>query len=135
MGHPGGPFWKHKNRGAWSLPKGLVEPGEDPLSTALREFAEETGHQLVSEEAFPLGSIAMRSGKEVVAWGIRGDLDPAAAVSNPVVMEWPRGSGQTIQFPEIDEVRWCCLDEARELLNSAQGVFLDRLQELLDHPE
>jgi predicted NUDIX family NTP pyrophosphohydrolase len=135
IGHPGGPFWANRSQGAWSIPKGVVESGEDPLLAALREFAEETGHQLEPDETFPLGATTLASGKEVVAWGVRGDLDPATAVSNPVVMEWPRGTGHTIEFPEIDQVRWCSLDEARDLLNNAQEVFLVRLQESLDHPK
>lgn len=135
IGHPGGPFWKNKSEGAWSIPKGLVEPGEDPLLAAQREFAEETGHRADVTQTFPLGSTTLSSGKEVMVWGVRGDLDPAVADSNNVAMEWPRGTGRTIEFPEIDEVRWCPLGEARRLLNAAQQVFLDRLQELLDHPE
>lgn len=133
IGHPGGPFWRNKHEGAWSVPKGLVEPTENPEAAALREFTEETGHRLDPGEMIPLGSVQLASGKEVLAWGVSGDLDPAAADSNPVVMEWPRGSGRMIEFPEIDELQWCPLEEARILLNPAQEEFLDRLQESLDH--
>jgi predicted NUDIX family NTP pyrophosphohydrolase len=133
IGHPGGPFWRNKHEGAWSIPKGLVESTENAQTAALREFAEETGHRLDPEEMISLGSVQLASGKEVVAWGVYGDLDPATAVSNLVSMEWPRGSGKMIEFPEIDELRWCSLEDARMLLNRAQEDFLDRLQESLDH--
>lgn len=133
IGHPGGPFWKNRNEGAWSIPKGLVEPEEDSRQAALREFAEETGLQLPDQGMIPLGSVRLRSGKEVAAWAVRGDLDPAAAVSNAVIMEWPPGSGRRIEFPELDELRWCSMKEAAQLLNPAQEPFLLRLQESLDH--
>ncbi|MDJ0955136.1 MAG: NUDIX domain-containing protein [Acidimicrobiia bacterium] len=133
IGHPGGPFWAKKQEGAWSIPKGLVEAGEDARKTALREFAEETGHPLPDTEAHPLGEVTLRSGKRVVAWAIRGDLDPGKASSNLVRMEWPRGSGRQIEFPEIDELRWCPMDEAQRLLNPAQVEFLKRLRKRLDH--
>lgn len=111
----------------------MVEPGEDESVAALREFAEETGCRLAPEAMISLGSVRLRSGKTVVAWAVEGDLDTALAVSNPVVVEWPRGSGRMIEFPEIDEVRWCSLERARILLNAAQVDFLGRLQERLDH--
>ncbi len=132
IGHPGGPFWKNKQEGSWSIPKGLLDPGEDEQVAALREFAEETGRQLEPEALIELGSVQLRSGKTVVAWAAEGDLDAAAAVSNLVVIEWPRGSGRMIEFPEIDEVRWCSPQEARILLNTAQVEFVIRLQEWLD---
>ena len=91
IGHPGGPFWVRKNEGAWSIPKGIVEPDEDALATARREFEEETGCTPPLGEPIPLGEAVLRSGKRVVAWALEGDLDPGAAVSNPVEMEWPRG--------------------------------------------
>ncbi len=134
IGHPGGPFWKNRQKGAWSIPKGLVEDGEDPQEAAIREFAEETGHVVDPRDLIELGSVRLASGKEVVAWGVEDDLDPAVVTSNPVVMEWPRGSGRMIEFPEIDEVRWATIAEASVLLNPGQHPFLRRLKESLDHP-
>lgn len=135
IGHPGGPFWRGKHEGAWSIPKGLVEPGEDPLEAALREFAEETGHSPNPAQLLPLGSVELASGKEVVAWGVAGDVDPAGTSSNLITIEWPRGTGRMIEFPEIDEVRWCSPLEAKKLLNRAQGILVDRLQESLNHSQ
>jgi predicted NUDIX family NTP pyrophosphohydrolase len=111
----------------------LVEPGEDERAAAIREFAEETGYPVEPEHLVPLGEVQLRSKKTVVAWACRGDLDPARLDSNAVRIEWPRGSRRLIEFPEIDEVRWCQLDEAVVLLNESQLPLLDRLKELLDH--
>lgn len=133
IGHPGGPLWANKQEGAWSIPKGIVEPGEQAQVAALREFAEETGHIVNSPDLIDLGAVVLRSGKRVVAWGAIGDLDPASVMSNLVSLEWPRGSGQTIEFPEIDAVQWCSPRQAMILLNPAQGAFVVRLQEKLDH--
>lgn len=133
IGHPGGPFWAKRQAGAWSVPKGLVEPDEDPLAAARREFLEETGLDVGNEPVIDLGSVTQKSGKEVVAWAVRGDLDPAEARSNTIRVEWPRGSGRLVEFPEIDEVRWCGLPEATKLLNPAQQYFLVRLRKWLDH--
>ena len=133
IGHPGGPFWANKHLGAWSIVKGLVEQGEDEQSTALREFEEETGLRLQPDYMIALGEVVLRSGKVVSAWGVEGDFDVANLRSNSVRMEWPRNSGHQIEFPEIDEVRWCSLDEAARLLNRAQVPLLNRLQESLDH--
>ncbi len=135
IGHPGGPFWVNKHEGAWSIPKGLVEQGEDAAVAALREFAEETGHMPPSDDLIDLGEVRLRSGKRVVAWAICGDMDPAHATSNNVHLEWPRGSGRFIDFPEIDQLRWCSVPEAETLLNPAQSAFLSRLQKSLDHAE
>ncbi len=135
IGHPGGPFWANKNEGAWSIPKGLVEAGEDARSAAVREFAEETGHDVDDAGMLDMGEVTLRSGKRVVVWAIRGDLDPDQATSNKVRLEWPRGSGRIIEFPEIDELRWCPVPSAQRLLNPAQTVFLSRLRKRLDHGE
>lgn len=133
IGHPGGPFWAKRHQGAWSIPKGLVDGDEDPQVAARREFAEETGSELPETEMLELGEVELRSGKRVVAWAIEGTLDTATATSNTVEMDWPRGSGRTIEFPEIDELRWCSVEEAGELLNPAQKSFVERLRKRLDH--
>ena len=133
IAHPGGPFWARKDSGAWSVPKGLVEQGEDPEQAALREFTEETGFSVDSGDMFSLGSVTMRSGKEVMAWAAPGAADPAQASSNLVTMEWPRGSGRVIDFPEVDRVAWVSVEQAARLLNPAQVPFLARLMKCLDH--
>lgn len=129
LAHPGGPLWRHKDLGAWTIPKGLLEPGEDPLDAARREFAEETG-QRIDAPAAPLGTITQASGKLVHAWAVEGDFDPAALRSNTFALEWPRGSGRRIDVPEVDRVAWFDLDEARRRLNPAQAPLVDRLHAL-----
>ncbi len=126
LAHPGGPFWARKDAGAWTIPKGEIEAGEDPLAAALREFAEETGVRPAGPYV-PLSTVKQKAGKVVHAWGCAGDVDPDAVRSNPVRMEWPRGSGRTIEFPEIDRCSWFGLPEARDRINPAQSVLLDRL--------
>jgi predicted NUDIX family NTP pyrophosphohydrolase len=130
LAHPGGPFWVNKDAGAWSIPKGVIEPDEEPLDAARREFEEETG--LVSQEPFlPLGSIRQKSGKTVLAWASQGDADPAKVTSNEMQMEWPRGSGKMLTFPEVDRCQWFDLPTAREKINSAQAELIDRLESSL----
>jgi predicted NUDIX family NTP pyrophosphohydrolase len=129
--HPGGPHWARKDLGAWSIPKGLVEEGEDPLAAARREFQEETGiaPPAGSENGpyLPLGSIRQRAGKTVHAWAFPGDCDPAAIRSNLMSLEWPPRSGKHIQVPEVDRAEWFTLDEARRRIIEAQAELLDRL--------
>jgi predicted NUDIX family NTP pyrophosphohydrolase len=129
--HPGGPFWARRDAGAWSVPKGEYEDGDDPLASALREFEEETGAALKSGELLELGDVKQKSGKVVRAWAAEGDLDPDAVHSNTFTMEWPPRSGRTAEFPEIDRAGWFGIDDAREKLNPAQAEFLDRLLGLL----
>jgi predicted NUDIX family NTP pyrophosphohydrolase len=129
--HPGGPFWARKDLGAWSIPKGELDEGEDPRACALREFAEETGTRLPDGALEDLGSVKLKSGKVVVAFAVEGDLDPATLVSNTLELEWPPRSGRTQVFPEIDRAEWFGLDAAREKLNPAQAAFVDRLESLL----
>jgi predicted NUDIX family NTP pyrophosphohydrolase len=135
LAHPGGPFWVKKDIGHWTIPKGEVEPGEEFVAVARREFAEETGHQVPNHPLIDLGQITQKSGKLVLGWGVQGDLDPATATSNTYDMEWPPRSGALQTFPEIDRVAWFELDEARGRLKAAQVPFLDRLQAALarDH--
>ena len=128
--HPGGPFWANKDEGAWSIPKGEYEDGEDPEACARREFAEETGAELAPGELADLGSIRQKSGKQVTAWAVEGDLDPETVASNTFEMEWPPRSGTRQSFPEVDRAEWFGLDAARAKLNPAQTAFLDRLMEL-----
>ena len=127
--HPGGPFWAKKDLGAWSIPKGEYEPGEDPRACALREFEEETGRRLSAPELVDLGAVVQKAGKEVTAWAARGDLDAAAVRSNSFTMEWPPRSGRQQEFPEIDQAEWFTLEAARGKLVSAQVELLDRLVE------
>jgi predicted NUDIX family NTP pyrophosphohydrolase len=127
--HPGGPFWRRKDAGAWSIPKGEVEDGEAPRAAALREFAEETGTRLPDGALEPLGSVKLKSGKLVHAFAVAGDLDPEAIVSSTFELEWPPRSGRLQQFPEVDRAGWFGLDEAREKLNPAQAAFIDRLSQ------
>jgi predicted NUDIX family NTP pyrophosphohydrolase len=131
--HPGGPYWVKKDDGAWSLPKGEYEPDEDPLEVALREFREEIGHEPpdASSPAL-LGELLQPSGKRVVAWALRGNLDVGTVRSNTFTMEWPPGSGRTGEFPEVDRADWFALETARRKLLRGQVGFLDRLSEVLD---
>ena len=126
--HPGGPFWAKKDAGAWSIPKGEYEDGDDPRACARREFEEELGTPLPAEaELRELGSVRLRSGKHVTAYAAAGDLDVDAISSNTFTMEWPPRSGMQREFPEVDRAGWFALDEAREKLNPAQAKLLDRL--------
>jgi predicted NUDIX family NTP pyrophosphohydrolase len=131
LAHPGGPLWTKRDAGAWSVPKGEVEPGEDPPAVARREFEEETGHPPPDGEYVSLGEVRQKSGKYVVAWAAEGDLDPATAKSNTFPLEWPSGSGDWVDVPEIDRVEWFDLDEARTRLNPAQVAFIDRLADAI----
>ena len=125
--HPGGPFWAKKDLGAWSIPKGEHDDGEDALACALREFREETGATLPPGNLTDLGSIKQRGGKVVQAWAAEGDLDADAVRSNSFTIEWPPRSGTMREFPEVDRAAWFSVQEARERINPAQAEFLDRL--------
>jgi predicted NUDIX family NTP pyrophosphohydrolase len=127
--HPGGPFFTNRDGGAWSIPKGEYEPGDDPLEAARREFAEELGTPPPDGEPLVLGEIKQKSGKLVCAWALEGDLDATAASSNTFTIEWPPRSGQVREFPEVDRAEWFGLDEAREKINPAQAALLERLAE------
>ena len=131
LGHMGGPFWARKQEHAWSLPKGEHGPDELPRDAAAREFVEETSLPVPPGEWVDLGSVRQSGGKEVTAWAVEGDLDAAAAASNTVELEWPRGSGRRVTFPEMDRFAWVDVATARELLVAAQAAFLDRLVERL----
>ncbi len=130
LAHPGGPFWVRRDEGAWTIPKGGVEAGENPLEAAQREFEEEMGIK-PRGEFIPLGSIRQRAGKIVHAWAWEGDADPATVTSNSAETEWPRGSGRRITYPEVDRCAWFTPEEARKRMNAAQSEFIGRLEELL----
>jgi predicted NUDIX family NTP pyrophosphohydrolase len=125
--HPGGPFWARRDAGAWSIPKGEYADGEDPRACALREFEEELGTPLETDELTDLGSVRQRNGKVVVAFAAEGDLDPAGIRSNTFELEWPPRSGTMRAFPEVDRAAWFDLETAREKLIPAQAALLDRL--------
>ena len=130
LAHPGGPFWANRDAGAWTIPKGVVEEGEDFLDAARREFNEETG--IVATGPFlPLGFIKQKAGKTVHAWAWEGDADAAAIVSNETKTEWPRGSGKWLTFAEIDRCQWFDIDTARAKMNPAQSELVARLQTLI----
>jgi predicted NUDIX family NTP pyrophosphohydrolase len=130
LAHPGGPFWARRDAGAWTIPKGEIGPGEEPLQAALREFEEETGTR-VAGVPIALGDVRQAGGKVVVGFAVEGDLDADAIRSNTCEIEWPPRSGRRQSYPEVDRAGWFTLDEAREKLNPAQAEFLDRLAEHL----
>jgi predicted NUDIX family NTP pyrophosphohydrolase len=118
--HPGGPYWAGKDHGAWSVPKGMINPGEDPWSCARREFREETGFEVPGQGlAHDLGTFRLPSGKHLRVWAVEGDCDPSALRSNLFEMEWPPHSGRTARFPEVDRGGWFA--EAQALVKIANG--------------
>lgn len=127
--HPGGPFWARKDDGAWSIPKGEFDAGEEPLAAARREFAEETG-TTVAGEFIELQPVRQPSGKIVHAWAVRADFDPAQLRSNTFSIEWPPKSGQLREFPEVDRAAWFALDQARAKIQPGQLPLLDQLNRL-----
>lgn len=132
--HPGGPYWARKDDGAWSIPKGEYDEGEDPLIAARREFTEETGSQ-VTGLFHPLAPVTQPSGKVVSAWAVEGDLDPATVRSNRFSMEWPPHSGKRQEFPEVDRGAWFDIPAACVKLQAGQRGFLEQIQALLKDQE
>lgn len=130
LAHPGGPFWRTRDEGAWSIPKGEMGPDEEAAATARREFEEELG-LAASGDLQPLGRIRQRSGKWVEAFAMEGDFEPSALRSNTFEMEWPPGSGERASFPEIDRVMWLSLAHARRRILPSQEALLERLEALL----
>jgi predicted NUDIX family NTP pyrophosphohydrolase len=130
LAHPGGPAWKNRDSGAWTIPKGLVDEGEEPLAAARREFQEETGIEPAGPFV-PLGEIRQKAGKTVHAWAFEGDANPVEIKSNLVKMEFPRGSGHWLTIPEVDRCEWFSPQAARVKINPAQAELIDRLEDLL----
>lgn len=132
--HPGGPYWEKKDEGAWSVPKGEFEEGEDSLEAARREFHEETGSD-VKGDFMELKPLKQPSGKIVYVWAVEGNIDAASIESNLFTMEWPPNSGKEQEFPEVDRGDWFTIPEAREKLVKGQVGFLDELQKKLGGSE
>ena len=129
--HAGGPFWRHRDAGAWMIPKGMVEPGEDPEDAALREFEEELGTRLEGAPVV-LRRVRQAGGKWVEAYAMEGDLDPEAITSNSTVIEFPPRSGRYQSYPEVDRAQWFTLAEARPKMLPSQHPILDALAALLE---
>jgi predicted NUDIX family NTP pyrophosphohydrolase len=125
--HPGGPFWAKKDAGAWSIPKGLADEGEDLLAAAKREFLEETG-AAVNGQFLDLGAHKQPSGKTIVAWAHEGDFDPTSLKSNTFAIEWPPRSGRMAEFPEVDRAAWYSIDEALMKINKGQTPIIAALE-------
>ncbi|HVQ52620.1 MAG TPA: NUDIX domain-containing protein [Mycobacterium sp.] len=132
IGHPGGPFWARKDEGAWSIPKGEYVEGEDPWSAAQREFLEEVGKKPPAGPRIDFAPLRQPSGKVITAFAVRGDLDLDGAVSNTFTLEWPKGSGNIREYPEIDCVGWFSVAEATTKLSKGQRPLLDRLTAALE---
>jgi predicted NUDIX family NTP pyrophosphohydrolase len=132
--HPGGPFWAKKDDGAWSIPKGEYDEGEDPLAVARREFEEELGSPAPAGGVIELGELVQPSRKQIIAYAIEGDFDPSSLKSNLFEMEWPPKSGTMQSFPEVDRAEWFTVEEAREKILSGQRAFIERLLERLEIP-
>lgn len=130
LGHPGGPMWRNRDAGAWTIPKGQANAGEALLAAARREFGEETGLHPTGPFV-PLGSVKLKSGKQVHAWAAEGDCDPACLHSNTCEIEWPPRSGRRLEVPELDGFGWFSAAEAREKMNPAQTAMLDELEKYL----
>ena len=128
--HPGGPFFRNKDEGAWSIPKGEVEPGEDPLAAAVREFGEEIG-AVPTGPYLALTPVKQKGGKTVHAWAFEGDCEPGSITSNTFTIEWPPRSGRQVEFPEIDRAGFFGLDEARRKVNAGQVPLIDELERIV----
>jgi predicted NUDIX family NTP pyrophosphohydrolase len=124
--HPGGPYFVRKDEGAWSIPKGEIDEGEDPLAAARREFEEETGCR-PEGEFLPLSPVKQKGGKTVLSWSVEGGCDAAAIRSNTFTLEWPPGSGRMQEYPEVDRAGWFTVEEAKRKINPAQAALIDEL--------
>jgi len=128
--HPGGPYWKNKDLGAWSIPKGEIADNEDEEEAAKREFEEETGMK-INTNLIPLKPIRQKNGKTVVAWAVNQDIDPSGIVSNLFEIEWPPKSGKHQQFPEMDRAEWFPVSVAKEKVVAGQAALIEELEEIL----
>jgi predicted NUDIX family NTP pyrophosphohydrolase len=133
--HMGGPFWKNKDAGGWSIPKGELEEGDEPLAVALREFEEELGAPAPLMDLLELGEVKQAGAKRVVAFAGEGEFDAANVNSNTFTIEWPRGSGKLQEFPEVDRAAWVSVDDARMKLVKGQVELVDRLVALIGDDE
>jgi predicted NUDIX family NTP pyrophosphohydrolase len=124
--HPGGPFWKGKDKGAWSIPKGEFPETEKPIDAARREFEEETGKS-IDGDMIELNPVKQKGGKQVLAWAVKGEIDADRIVSNTYKLEWPYKSGKFQNFPEVDKAGWFSIDEAKEKINPAQVALIEDL--------
>ena len=131
LGHPGGPYWARKDAGAWMVPKGALEPGEEPLQAALREFAEEVG-PVPPGRPVPLKTVRQNGGKLVEVFALEGEFDPAMLVSAEFELEWPPRSGRMRSFPELDRVEWMELENASQRILASQQPLLAALERLLN---
>lgn len=129
--HPGGPMWARRDAGAWSIPKGEYEAGEEPYAAARREFGEELGLPVPGGDGLDLGEVRQRSGKLVRAWALEGELDVSEIAGNTCLVSWPPRSGKQIEVPEIDRAEWFALPQAREKINAGQVPLLERLEDAL----
>lgn len=130
LAHPGGPFWKNKDSGAWSIPKGEFKDDEEPLAAAIREFKEETGSD-ISGNFIPLTPRKQKSGKTIYAWAVKGDPDVSQVKSNTFPLEWPPKSGRFTEIPEIDRAEWFDAGTAKEKIVPGQRDFISECEELL----
>ncbi|MDR3023884.1 NUDIX domain-containing protein [Chryseobacterium sp.] len=128
--HPGGPFWKNKDLGAWSIPKGEMLPDENPLNRALTEFKEETG-KTAEGNFIELSPIKQKGGKMVYAWALEGEIDTSDLYSNTFSLEWPPNSGKIIEIPEVDQWEWFSSEEAQQRINIAQKDFITELENIV----
>ncbi|WP_312991976.1 NUDIX hydrolase [Chryseobacterium flavum] len=129
--HPGGPFWKNKDLGSWSIPKGEILPDENPLDRALKEFKEETG-KIIDGKFIELSPIKQKGGKTVYAWALESDLDTADLYCNTFALEWPPKSGKIMEIPEVDQWQWFPSEEAQQRINTAQKDFITELENVIN---
>ena len=131
LAHPGGPFWRNKDEGAWTIPKGEFADDENPLAAAKREFEEELGAKPPADEYIPLKPIKQKNGKIVHAWAVKGDFDLATLRSNEFEIEWPPKSGRMRSFPEVDRAQWFSVDAAKRKMLTGQSALVDELLKLI----